>query len=180
MAFLTLNEVRSKARSNKSYSLESRDILKEQFDSLNAYETYDVFLSHAFLDADIIYGLKLVLEEEGLKVYVDWHEDSHLDRGKVTKKTAAVIRERMKKCRTLIFAITQNSKDSKWMLWELGYFDGLKDKVAVLGLTENSEDSFKGQEFLELYPFIQRHGFNLVVENGLTEPARFLKDWVKR
>ena len=35
MAFLTLNEVRSKARSNKKFGLESRDILEEQFDSIN-------------------------------------------------------------------------------------------------------------------------------------------------
>lgn len=178
MAFLTLNEVRSKARSNMKFGLESRDILEEEYDSLNVYKTYDIFLSHAFLDADIIYGLKLFLEEEKLTVYVDWHEDSHLERGKVTKKTAAVIRERMRKCKTLIFAITQNSRDSKWMLWELGYFDGLKDKVAVLGLTENSEDSFKGQEFLELYPFVQRHGFSLVVEDDPTKPVKLLKNWV--
>lgn len=36
MAFLTLEEVRNKARSNKAYGLESRDILEEQFDSFGA------------------------------------------------------------------------------------------------------------------------------------------------
>ena len=178
MAFLTLNEVRSKARSNKSYGLESRVILEEQFDSFNQYKTYDIFLSHAFLDAEAIDGLRIVLEEAGFSVYVDWYEDSHLERGKVTKETAVVIRKRMRRCKTLIFAITQNSKDSKWMLWELGYFDGLRDKVAVLGLTENSEDSFKGQEFLELYPFVQRHSLGLVVKDDSTKPVKLLKDWI--
>ncbi len=175
MAFLTLSEVRSKARSNKRFGLESRDILEEQFDSFRSYKTYDIFLSHAFLDAKAIDGLKVVLEEAGFSVYVDWHEDSHLDRGKVTKETAVVIRKRMQSCKTLIFAITQNSKDSKWMLWELGYFDGLKNKVAVLGLIENSGDSFQGQEFLELYPFVQRYGFSLYLD----DPFESLKDWVK-
>jgi len=85
MAFLTLNEVRNKARSKTSTGLESRKTLNEhlQFDSFNPYETYDVFLSHAFLDAEVIYGLKIILEEAGFTVYVDWYEDSHLDRGKV-------------------------------------------------------------------------------------------------
>lgn len=176
MAFLTLSEVRSKARINKKFGLESRDILEEQFDSFNQYKTYDIFLSHAFLDAEAIDGLRVVLEEAGFSVYVDWREDLHLNRGKVTKKTATVIRERMKSCRTLIFAITENSDDSKWMLWELGYFDGLKGKVAVLGLIENSGDSFKGQEFLELYPFVQRYGSILVLD----EPFELLEFWIKR
>lgn len=179
MAFLTLSEVRSKARSNKSFGLESRDILEKQFDSFNQYKTYDIFLSHAFLDAEVIYGLKIILEEAGFSVYVDWYEDSHLDRGKVTKETAIVIRKRMQSCRTLIFAITENSEDSKWMLWELGYFDGLKNKVAVLGLIENSGDSFRGQEFLELYPFVERHDLGLVIIDDSIKPAKLLKYWVK-
>ncbi|MGP5177680.1 MULTISPECIES: TIR domain-containing protein [Psychrobacter] len=176
MAFLTLEEVRNKARSNKAYGLESRDILEEQFDSFNINKTYDIFLSHAFLDAEVIYGLKITLEEAGFTVYVDWYEDSHLERGEVTKETAVVIRKRMQSCKTLIFAITQNSGDSKWMLWELGYFDGLKDKVAILGLIENSGDSFRGQEFLELYPYVQRYGSIFVLD----DPFELLELWIKR
>lgn len=176
MAFLTLSEVRSKARSNNKFGLDSRGILEEQFDSFNKYKTYDIFLSHAFLDAEVIDGLRIVLEEAGFSVYVDWREDSHLNRGEVTKETAVVIKKRMQSCKTLIFAITQNSKDSKWMLWELGYFDGLKEKVAILGLTENGGDSFHGQEFLELYPFVQRYGFTLYLD----DPFKPLEDWVKQ
>ena len=123
--------------------------------------------------------MRVVLEEAGFSVYVDWYEDSHLERGKVTKETAVVIRKRTQSCKTLIFAITENSEDSKWMLWELGYFDGLKDKVAVLGLIENSGDSFRGQEFLELYPFVERHDLGLVVKDDSTKPAKLLRDWVK-
>ncbi len=114
-------------------------------------------MSHAFLDAKAIDGLKVVLEEAGFSVYVDWQEDSHLERGKVTKETARVIRERMKRCKTLIFAITKNSNKSRWMLWELGYFDGFRNKVAVLPLIDSSGDSFEGQEFLSLYPLVERH-----------------------
>ena len=178
MAFLTLSEVRSKARSKTSVGLESREALNRQFqfDSISPDKTYDIFLSHAFLDAEAIYGLKITLEEAGFSVYVDWYEDPHLDRGKVTKETAVVIRKRMQRCKTLIFAITENSENSKWMLWELGYFDGLKNKVAVLGLTENSGDSFKGKEFLELYPFVQRYSSILVLD----DPFELLEFWIKR
>lgn len=180
MAFLTLQEVRNKARSKISVGLESRKALNEQFqfDNITPDKIYDIFLSHAFLDADVIYGLKLVLEGEGFKVYVDWYEDSHLDRGEVSKETATVIRERMRSCKSLIFAITENSEHSNWMLWELGYFDGFRGKVAILGLAEKSEDTFKSKEFLELYPFVQRHGLSLVVEDDPTKPVKLLKNWV--
>lgn len=178
MVFLTLDEVREKARSNKKYSSEHKKILEKQFDDFNFQSSYDIFLSHTFLDAEVIYGLKLILEDAGLTVYVDWYEDSHLDRGKVTKETAAIIRKRMKSCKSLIYAITQNTGDSKWMVWELGYFDGFRGKVAILGLTKNSEDSFQGQEFLELYPFVQRHSLGLVVEHDPTKPVELLKYWV--
>lgn len=180
MAFLTLQEVRNKARSKTSTGLESREALNRQFqfDSINLDKTYDIFLSHAFLDAEAIYGLKITLEEAGFSVYVDWYEDSHLDRGKITKKTAEIIRKRMKSCKSLIYAITENSGDSKWMVWELGYFDGFRGKVAILGLTENSGDSFKSQEFLELYPFVQRYSLGLVVEDDPTKSVELLKHWV--
>ncbi|MCD6252491.1 MAG: toll-Interleukin receptor [Psychrobacter sp.] len=181
MAFLTLQEVRNKARSKTSTGLESREALNRQFqfDSISPDKTYDIFLSHAFLDAETIYGLKIILEEAKFSVYVDWYEDSHLDRGKVTKKTAEIIRKRMKSCKSLIYAITENSGDSKWMVWELGYFDGFRGKVAILGLTENSEDGFQSQEFLELYPFVERHDLGLVMKDDPTKPAKLLRDWVK-
>ncbi|MEK6200263.1 MAG: toll/interleukin-1 receptor domain-containing protein [Psychrobacter sp.] len=174
MAFLTLSEVRSRAKSNRSFGLESRDILEEQFDSFKSYKTYDIFLSHAFLDAKAIDGLKVVLEEAGFSVYVDWHEDSHLERGKVTKETALVIRERMKSCRTLIFAMTQNSHESRWMLWELGYFDGYKNKVAILPLTERRDDNFNGQEFISLYPLVEIYGDSFYINN----PFESIENWI--
>ena len=40
------------------------------------------------------------------------------------------------------------------MPWELGYFDGLKGKVGVIPVTKNQEETFKGEEYLSLYPFV--------------------------
>jgi hypothetical protein len=42
--------------------------------------TYDVFLSHSFMDADTIAGIAAILEAEGQRVYVDWIEDPQADR----------------------------------------------------------------------------------------------------
>lgn len=111
-------------------------ILAEQARAFDAAAHYDIFLSHSFKDAEIILGVKKVIEDLGLTVYVDWIEDADLDRNKVTVKTAAVLRERMKSCSSLVYAHSANSGTSVWMPWELGYFDGLREhQVWILRLS---------------------------------------------
>lgn len=49
---------------------------------------------------------------------------------------------------------TENYQKSKWMPWELGYFDGSKGKVAILPMVDSIAHSFDGTEYLGLYPYI--------------------------
>lgn len=62
----------------KNYSKSSLKAAAECFSSI---ERYDIFLSHSFDDARVVKVIKELLEEKGFKVYVDWIEDEHLDRG---------------------------------------------------------------------------------------------------
>ena len=87
---------------------------------------------------------------------MDWIVDPNLDRSKVSKENAAHIRERMKQCNSLIYALSDKVGTSKWTTWELGFFDGFKEKVAILPMQENSWSDFKGEEFLTLYPLIDK------------------------
>jgi hypothetical protein len=138
---------------NKTEYFSSKVLLNE---SKKTTKQYDVFLSHSFLDAIEIRTLKAIIEKEGLTVYVDWIEDSGLNRGEVTKKTAQIIRERMKNCKSLFYAFSENSNKSKWMPWELGFFDGFNGSVVVIPIkrdTESSED-YNGIEFVGIYPYI--------------------------
>jgi len=113
--------------------------------------------NHSIADAEIVLGIKQLLEETGLKVYVDWVEDAQLDRRAVTKETAAALRQRMKQSKSLIYLSSDNSSSSKWMPWELGYFDGFKpDCVAIMPVLDHPTDSFNGQEYLGLYPIVQK------------------------
>jgi hypothetical protein len=115
-------------------------------------QSYDIFLSHAFEDADVIAGVKVLIEQQGLTTYVDWIEDREADRSKVTAKTAGMLRERMKHCKFLVFATSKASPNSKWMPWELGYFDGLHpNQVGVLPILESRNGTFTGQEYIGLY-----------------------------
>lgn len=116
--------------------------------------SFDIFLSHSIRDEDIVLGVKAILEKHGKSVYVDWVEDKELDRSGVTKASADKIRSRMQQCKSLIYIHTQNSPGSKWMPWELGYFDGKNGRVAIFPVTKVEEASFSGQEYLGLYPYV--------------------------
>ena len=132
-------------------------MLAEQARAFDAALSYDIFLSHSFDDAEVIYGVKRMIEALRLTVYVDWIDDPALDRGKVTVKTAAVLRERMKACSSLVYAHSANSSRSVWMPWELGYFDGIKpQQVWILPLVTDYDSEYKEQEYLGLYPPVEK------------------------
>jgi hypothetical protein len=59
----------------------------------------------------------------------------------------------MKNCDSLFYAFSQNSTNSKWMPWELGFFDGYKGNVVVIPINKNPQSSvyYKGVEFVSLY-----------------------------
>jgi hypothetical protein len=130
----------------------------------SADETFDVFLSHSFNDAEIILGIKRLAEQGGLRVYVDWVDDPGLDREKVTRETARLLQKRMRACSSLVYAHSANASTSAWMPWELGFFDGLKPGfVWILPLVEHSDSEFSNREYLGLYPSLEKmedlHGY---------------------
>lgn len=157
MAYIRMDEARAVGRAAVPLQKSARGMLSEQARAFDAALSYDIFLSHSFDDADAIYGVKRMIEALNLRVYVDWIDDPTLDRGKVTVKTAAVLRERMKACSSLVYAHSPNSSNSVWMPWELGYFDGIKpQQVWVLPLVTSDDSEFKGQEYLGLYPPVEK------------------------
>lgn len=159
--FYTKAEARSAALNVKqrtgSYGKASIDILREDARAMSSSARFDIFLSHASNDADLILGVRTILEGQGYKVYVEWIEDAQLDRSRVTPGTAELLRARMRQSNSMVWVATEAASSSKWMPWELGYFDGLKPKhVAILPLVDNPYETFRGQEYLALYPLIDK------------------------
>src|SRR5690349_20180690 len=157
MAFLRVSEARN-AAGFRAYNLHaSNQVLAEQERAFSTAKRYDVFLSHSFQDADVILGVKTILESLRLPVYVGWIDDGGLDRRRVTVRTAELLRVRMRQSSCLIYVHTSQSADSAWMPWELGYFDGFKPNfVWILPLVNTSDAEFKGQEYLGLYPTVDK------------------------
>lgn len=160
MALFTEQQIRSRyererilnSRSTRYFS--AHDVLNEGRVT-DSSKTYDIFLSHSSKDMELIAGLKLILTDLGFSVYVDWN-DKELDPDNVTPRTAEVLRERMKCCRSLVYAFSENASNSKWMPWELGYFDALKNsRVAVLPISKTAKEGYKGSEFVGVYYFVK-------------------------
>lgn len=157
MSVYTTDFLRSKASSRaRVLAKTAGSLLFEDAQKFNKFKTYDIFLSHSFRDADQIYDLKSDIEEMGFSVYVDWIEDPKLDRAKVTKDNALLLKGRMQSCKSLFYVTTHNSPESKWMPWELGYFDGVKGRVAILPILNKPTNQYDGQEYLGLYPYVTK------------------------
>lgn len=116
---------------------------------------YDLFLSHSYLDKILVYTIVNLFNNAGYSVYVDWMVDMQLDRSKINRTTAETLRKRMDTCHGLAYISTTNIVNSKWCPWELGYVDGkTKGRCAILPVMATGSDTFKGQEYLSLYPYI--------------------------
>ncbi|MEM6722190.1 MAG: toll/interleukin-1 receptor domain-containing protein [Bacteroidota bacterium] len=147
----------------KRLALNEGSIIRESirnFSNFKASPTrqFDIFLSHSYLDKDEVYGIYIDLTNKGYKVYVDWIVDNHLDRNNVTKKSAELIRNRLKHSKSLLLAISSNATMSKWIPWELGYVDGNTNQCAILPVAKESygAKTFKRSEYLLLYPYVKR------------------------
>lgn len=158
MALFTESAVRQRAQAEVRKSgmvKKAAQLIVESSATYTSSKTYDIFLSHSVRDADLILGMKGIFEDLGYSVYVDWIEDPQLDRTKVTSATAEKLRQRMNSSKSLFFVTTSNAESSRWMPWECGFFDGKKEKVAIVPIQVTSTDnSYSGQEYLGLYPYV--------------------------
>ncbi len=97
-------------------------------------------------------GVIRVLENHGASVYIDKKDPSLPPY--VNKETAASLKSRIKQSRKFVLLATQNSKDSKWVPWELGVADGFKTlrNIALIPTVEdNHRDNWTDWEYLGLY-----------------------------
>jgi hypothetical protein len=136
-------------------------ILDEAVTKVSAFSRFDIFLSHSIRDSEIVLGAKDLLERASYTVYVDWVVDPNLDRENVTAATAEKLRTRMRQSDMLVYLYSRHSQVSRWMPWELGYFDGHNGNVAVFPVLPDSGSlDFSKEEYLQLYPKVDFIGIS--------------------
>ena len=118
---LNENFLREEARRMK-FQFSYDDIIKEniylaEHSDPTQIKTYDIFLSHSSLDQDLVLALVRLFNQARYSVYVDWIEDSELDRNNVTKCTATILKKRMIQSRGLAYVSTKNITNSKSCPW---------------------------------------------------------------
>ncbi|EOV7450027.1 toll/interleukin-1 receptor domain-containing protein [Vibrio harveyi] len=147
--FTTFNDLK---RFTDKLTINEQAVLKATATSKGGKDT---FLSHSSKDAEYLPGVITLLENHGASVYCDLGDERLPENP--TPETAAIIRNQISESRRLILFVTSNSKDSKWVPWELGIGDSslTANNVALLPAAANSyEQSWARQEYLGLYRHI--------------------------
>jgi hypothetical protein len=187
MALITEALLRSKAGSASGFIYESNirnfsaAALANETRMAAAADEFDIFLSHAFEDAILIKGLRDLLDEAGYSVYVDWIDDPQFERKFVSRYTAAGLKRRMLQCKSLLFATSEAAKKSVWMPWELGFMDSqTNSRVAIAPIVPSRQqfDEFRGQEYLGIYPYLDRTGQAFYIHTSSNVWINF-KDWLQ-
>jgi hypothetical protein len=107
------------------------------------------FLCHSHHDKQLAEGLQVLLQEQGLDLYIDWKDGTMP--ATPDKVTAQKIQSKIQTCDLFIFLATANSKASRWCPWEIGYANGKKtwEQIAIAQTTDGHETH--GNEYLQLY-----------------------------
>jgi len=125
-----------------------------------------VFLSHKHDEYVTLQNVIAFLKKEGVDVYVDWMDSSMP--AYTNAETAHRLKEKIRSADKFILVATPAAINSKWCNWELGLGDAEKyiDYIALLPI-DRTYESFKGSEYLKIYPRIEfENGENKYVSGG--------------
>lgn len=145
------------------------------------------FLSHSSKDEELVDGAIRVLENHGAHVYMDKKDPSLPPY--TSKDTADALKTRINQSKKFVLLASENSKESKWVPWELGLADGYKhlDNIALFPAVEASHQTqWTSWEYLGLYDrivwgrFRGEEGSVWMVWNERQNTATRLSEWLKR
>jgi hypothetical protein len=142
-----LNELKDQKKVHDSVSL-----LESRF---QVQKHYDVFFSYSSHNQKFALMIVQLLQQAGYSVYIDVY-DNRLQSKELNKNVAKILASVMNKCSGLIYLHSSSAKVSKWCPWELGYFSGKhKFMCANMPLTNNDEEKYEGQEYLNMYKQVE-------------------------
>ena len=110
---------------------------------------HDVFLSHSHRDEARTQELAALLREWEIDVFVDV-DDAMLAQLPDMELPDRLV-GKLRRCRVLLFAFSEDAVDSRWMPWELGLAHGVVGRVLLWPFTERALQAKERQEYLHLY-----------------------------
>lgn len=160
-----------------NYRFRSKTFSKDNIVNLSESYSRDktkpmVFLSHKHEEFIILQDVIAFLKEEGVDIYVDWMDDEMPAYTNV--ETAIRLKDKIKISNKFILVATENAINSKWCNWELGLGDAAKyiDHIALFPINSTLQ-SFKGSEYLKIYPHIEFEDGNHQYLSGLFIPKGY-------
>ncbi len=121
-----------------------------------------VFISHKHSDLEYLKGFIDYLKSNyKINPYID-SMDSEMPQ-KTCTQTAKRIKYVIGKCYKFILLATNDALSSKWCNWEVGIADKTKFEnhdMAILPMVDNLYTKFNGNEYLALYPSIERRSID--------------------
>jgi len=180
MAILTKSKLARIADSKAGYIQKSVILNESRSYSNKLHSKTSIFLSHSHSDRGYIEDVVVFLRKMGVEVYIDWMDDSMPK--ETSGETATLLKQKIKENDKFIFLATNNSIESKWCNWEIGFGDANKyiDKIALLPLKDEYTE-WKGNEYLQIYPYIMESDYTndyykIVYPDG---KEKSLQEWLK-
>jgi len=179
---ITFDELKKYSNYKTAFELADH-LLKEAMES--AHYANNVFLSHSSKDKDKLVDVISFLESYGAEIYIDKNDEELPNITNYT--TAKILKERIHSIPKFILFVTSNSKDSRWIPWELGLADGMEKykNIAILPASEYKYNTeWTEQEYLGLYQQIiwgraDNHDIkDWVVFNKFENKKVYLREWL--
>lgn len=154
--------------------------LAESKSATKAAARVKVFLSHSHQDRALVEGARRFLEIHGSDIYVDWQDGEMPEQ--TSRETATRLKNKIKDLKKVVLLASENSKESKWVPWELGYGEGVNglSSVAILAVLPDNVELLKGTEYVSAYPFIEEDQRGPIVRNPMNATTQLLTDWLKQ
>jgi hypothetical protein len=171
MAILTRSKLSRIADTKAGGSWQKPTIVNEARSfSRSSYKT-SIFLSHSHHDSEHVKDVIVLLRKMDVNVYVDWMDDTMPKT--INGTTATLLKQKIRENDKFVFLATNNSIESKWCNWEIGYGDAYKynsDKIVLFPVADDNT-TWRHNEYLQIYPYIKESdyysdAYRVVFPNG--------------
>lgn len=129
------------------FEMAPEDLYKRLHSSkIQMNKSFDVFISHSYLDKEKIITLFKSLNEKGVSCYCDWTNDNDfLKRNMAGKYTEEVLKKRIQQSTYFLYADSDNSAKSKWVKFEIEYAKTIKKDIKIININNTAINDIQSQ-----------------------------------